>query len=65
MKNDIEQGENAPLLGRPASQGLGTEPRELKGMEAESVKEKAVTGVAGIGCTCVYCQVLQFLLVSS
>jgi hypothetical protein len=57
MKNDIEQGENAPLLGRSrsAQAQLGSaaaEPRELIGMEAESVKEKAVTGVAGIGCTC-------------
>lgn len=43
--NDIERGENTPLLAHERQP-------ELKEMEAESIKEKAVTGVAGVGCTC-------------
>lgn len=49
MTKDIEQGENAPLLGRTGAPPAA-ESRELKDMETESVKEKAVTGVAGLGC---------------
>lgn len=48
MTKDIEQGENAPLLGRTGAPAESQ--RELKDMETESVKEKAVTGVAGLGC---------------
>lgn len=39
---DVETGEQTPLLGRRTN-------NELKEMEAESIKEKAVTGIAGCG----------------
>ena len=41
---DEERGERTPLLGR------GEKPPELKEMQTESIKETAVTAVAGAGC---------------
>jgi hypothetical protein len=49
--NNLERGEQTPLLVR-ASRGQ-PEHELLEGMESECIKEKAVTGFAGVGCTCV------------
>lgn len=43
-KGDVETGESQPLL-------AVSEPPPLQEMKAESLKEKAVASVAGVGCT--------------
>ena len=48
---DLERGERTPLLVRTTGDGgAGGELPPLKDMKEDSIKEKAVTGVAGVGC---------------
>jgi hypothetical protein len=62
VSTDVEVGETTPLLNAEAAVSGLPSSVPLQDLKAESLKEKAVAGVALVGCTC--CSLLHHCLSS-